>query len=254
MPPPEDAIVRLRTIDQLFETFGKLPSQSPSRTISVRFPLSSVPSLTSSPAKLHKLKVLAGDRYVPPRRQEDDKSAGREGWVVIKCDRYPSRAQNERWASDTIDRLLAAAQDLSSETFADMPVPKPKHPRRPFHNRLDLPNHPFPSEWLHPQILAEQQTSIARSRTARLDLRAQRVQATEAAREKYGWDGLGIAKAGTFDAKETKRLRKQALEAREAVKERFKKARSGELDVGKGDAAATVGADEGAAPAPPAST
>lgn len=62
---------------------------------------------------IHKFKVLAGVRWTP----DPPKDAGigpnevdrQHGYMKISCEDFPEPAQNLKWASDVIDRLIAEA-------------------------------------------------------------------------------------------------------------------------------------------------
>ncbi|TBU34637.1 mitochondrial ribosomal subunit protein-domain-containing protein [Dichomitus squalens] len=74
---------------------------------------------------IHKFKVLAGVRWTPEPPKDsglDPEEGGSEhGYFKISCEDFPKGPMNLKWASDTLDRLLAAANDLK-EAFADIPV------------------------------------------------------------------------------------------------------------------------------------
>lgn len=64
-------------------------------------------------AARHRFKVLAGVRWSiePPKdagigRDED---VGKHGYIKISCEDFPKASMNLKWASDAIDRLIAAA-------------------------------------------------------------------------------------------------------------------------------------------------
>ena len=96
---------------------------------------------------IHKFKVLAGVRWTPDPPTDSgigpEESGHEHGYFKIACEDFPKDAMNLKWASDTLDRLLAAAnvrdtiapslpyglidsgrvtQDLKEEKFADIPV------------------------------------------------------------------------------------------------------------------------------------
>jgi len=63
-----------------------------------------------SEAAVHKFKLLAGPRWSP----EPPKDAGvseQNGWgngyIKISCEDFPNAAMNLKWASDTLDKLVA---------------------------------------------------------------------------------------------------------------------------------------------------
>ncbi|RKP15353.1 mitochondrial ribosomal subunit protein-domain-containing protein [Piptocephalis cylindrospora] len=117
-PPKESAILRIRTIDYLGEKhpleYKVVLQVSPSK-------------LGLTPTQLHKFLILAGPRYDPIRKE-----------LKISSERYQNRTMNLKWASNTLDRLIAEAKD-PKETFADVPLTFP-------HSK-PKPSYPFPSEW-----------------------------------------------------------------------------------------------------------
>ncbi|KAH9947144.1 mitochondrial ribosomal subunit protein-domain-containing protein [Amylocystis lapponica] len=76
-------------------------------------------------AAVHKFKLLAGPRWTiePPRDAGvgADENAGEHGYFKITCEDFPKPAMNLKWASDTLDRLLAEAND-PQDKFEDLPL------------------------------------------------------------------------------------------------------------------------------------
>ncbi|KAI0375282.1 hypothetical protein BV20DRAFT_260388 [Pilatotrama ljubarskyi] len=122
-------------------------------------------------AAIHKFKVLAGVRWTPDPPTDSGISAGESGgehgYFKISCEDFPKPAMNLKWASDTLDRLLAAAND-TQETFADIPVDtrhieartrKAKKGGHMYGRQTHRPTlKDFPKEWLpapKPQAIAE---------------------------------------------------------------------------------------------------
>lgn len=155
------------------------------RTIVV--PLARLP-LANAQA-IHKFKVLAGPRWTPDAPADSglgsEESGAEHGYFKISCEDFPKGAMNLKWASDTIDRLLAAAnvctflaqslhrsltvhivKDLK-ETFSDIPVDtrhieaKTRKAKKGGHiigRQLHKPTiRDFPKEWL--PVLKLQATS-----------------------------------------------------------------------------------------------
>jgi hypothetical protein len=62
---------------------------------------------------MHKFKVLAGVRWTPDPPKDAGvglNENGREhGYIKISCEDFPEPAQNLKWASDVIDRLIEEA-------------------------------------------------------------------------------------------------------------------------------------------------
>ena len=62
---------------------------------------------------IHKFKVLAGVRWTPEPHTDSginpEEGRGEHGSFKISCEDFPKGPMNLKWASDTLDRLLAAA-------------------------------------------------------------------------------------------------------------------------------------------------
>ena len=62
---------------------------------------------------IHTFKLLAGPRWTPePPRDAGvgpEETSGEHGYFKISCEDYPKGPMNLKWASDTLDRLLATA-------------------------------------------------------------------------------------------------------------------------------------------------
>ncbi|KAJ3553024.1 hypothetical protein NM688_g3842 [Phlebia brevispora] len=80
--------------------------------------------LKDSKARL-RLKVLAGPRWSqePPKDAGvgKDENLGKHGFVKISCEDFPKAAQNLKWASDVLDRLIAEANNPRNK-MADVPL------------------------------------------------------------------------------------------------------------------------------------
>ncbi|KAF8971488.1 mitochondrial ribosomal subunit protein-domain-containing protein [Flammula alnicola] len=61
---------------------------------------------------IHKIQLLAGARWTP-QPPKDAGISGLDDWgngfIKISCEDFPKPAQNLKWASDTLDKLIAAA-------------------------------------------------------------------------------------------------------------------------------------------------
>ncbi|KAF0560685.1 mitochondrial ribosomal subunit protein-domain-containing protein [Gigaspora margarita] len=77
--------------------------------------------------QLHKFKVLCGPRF------------NGKGKFKFSCEKFPHQAQNKKYLSDLMDRLLDESRN-DTETFADIPVDL-RHVKT-------KKRHPFPREWL----------------------------------------------------------------------------------------------------------
>ena len=75
-----------------------------------------------------KLKKLAGSRYNPERNM-----------IRMSCESFETIAQNKRYLADTVNKLIAEAKDLETDSFEDVPLDTRHHK---FKKRLQ-----FPPEW-----------------------------------------------------------------------------------------------------------
>lgn len=112
VPPSKDQVVAVRHQHYQGEDH---PS---SRRISIRVPVSALP--LKSPEALHKFKLLAGARWHPPLPDTLKHPRDKVGWKVaegdkdeglfeLSCDVFPYDRMNEKWCSDTLDKLLKEA-------------------------------------------------------------------------------------------------------------------------------------------------
>lgn len=71
-------------------------------------------------AARHKFKLLAGVRWTPEPPKDSgisvEENSGTHGFVKISCEDFPLPAQNLKWISDTLDRLVAEA-NVSIRSF-----------------------------------------------------------------------------------------------------------------------------------------
>ena len=61
-------------------------------------------------AAIHKFKLLAGPRWSPEPPKDAGVSEQNEwgnGFIKISCEDFPNAAMNLKWASDTLDKLVA---------------------------------------------------------------------------------------------------------------------------------------------------
>lgn len=69
---------------------------------------------------VHKFKVLAGVRWSPEPPTDSgltpEEGGAEHGYFKIACEDFPKAPMNLKWASDTLDRLLAAANVRSHGT------------------------------------------------------------------------------------------------------------------------------------------
>ncbi|KAG9300433.1 hypothetical protein G9A89_010058 [Geosiphon pyriformis] len=93
----------------------------------------------------HKFIVLCGPHYnlpkgAPWKQTFNDKEWPFRGSLKFVCDKFPHQAQNKKYLSDLLDRLVNEAKDMK-DTFADIPIDL-RHIKRKH------PNYIFPKEWL----------------------------------------------------------------------------------------------------------
>jgi len=118
-----------------------------SRKVSIVVPVS---NLRLNPQELHRFKLLAGPRFTPGQGEG-------EGSFKLSCELYPNDKMNEKWCSDTLDKLLSEAKDSTGKNqFLDQ-VPldyrgfnKKEVKSRRSKKTLGLKD--FPKEWLRPQV------------------------------------------------------------------------------------------------------
>ncbi|KAK2056572.1 mitochondrial ribosomal protein [Colletotrichum caudatum] len=117
-PPQEDQVLRFRYTTYMGEYH---PAE---RKVVVQF---SPADLKLSPVEADKLRKLVGPRYNP----ETD-------MIKMSSEKYEHQAQNKRYLSDLVDKLIATAKD-PKDTFQDIPLDTRHHV---FKNKPK-----FPKEW-----------------------------------------------------------------------------------------------------------
>ncbi|KAK2040235.1 mitochondrial ribosomal protein [Colletotrichum somersetense] len=117
-PPQEDQVLRFRYTTYMGEYH---PAE---RKVVVQF---SPADLKLSPVEADKLRKLAGPRYNP----ETD-------IIKMSSEKYEHQAQNKRYLSDLVDKLIATAKD-PTDTFQDIPLDTRHHV---FKKKPE-----FPKEW-----------------------------------------------------------------------------------------------------------
>ncbi|KAI0348372.1 hypothetical protein BDW22DRAFT_1310029, partial [Trametopsis cervina] len=145
-PAPSHALV-VRSISYGGEEHPAL------RKRAVVVPVSRLP--LKSDAARHKFKLLAGVRWTPDPPKDSgvgvDEKSGQHGFVKISCEDFPLPAQNLKWISDTLDRLIAES-NTGKDKFADLPLDtrhlesKGRKPKGHGKSRPSLKD--FPKEWL----------------------------------------------------------------------------------------------------------
>lgn len=128
-------------------------SHPASRKVVVEF---KVAHLNLGRRETEKLKKLAGSRYNPEREL-----------VKMSCESFETIAQNKRYLADTVNKLIAEAKDLKTDSFEDIPLDTRHHK---FKKRLQ-----FPEEW-----------HMTESRRAELDAERKRLLLQEGMKVEQG--------------------------------------------------------------------
>ncbi|BGP22878.1 mitochondrial ribosomal subunit protein [Rhodotorula toruloides] len=161
VPPTKDQVIAVRHQHYQGEEH---PS---SRRISIRVPVSALP--LASPEAVHKFKLLAGARWHPPLPDSLKHPHEVKAWKVaqgekdegvfeMSCEVFPYDRMNEKWCSDTLEKLLKEANDLKKETFADIPIDTRFRRKRLMKNgklRRNITFANYPKEWLPAQAQPE---------------------------------------------------------------------------------------------------
>ena len=66
-------------------------------------------------AAIHRIKLLAGPRWTPEPPKDSgigpsEEENSEHGYIKISCEDFPEPAMNLKWASDTLDNLIATAK------------------------------------------------------------------------------------------------------------------------------------------------
>ncbi|GAA5841557.1 hypothetical protein JCM11251_001259 [Rhodosporidiobolus azoricus] len=141
-PPPSTHTVQVRHQHYQGE------SHPASRKVTLTTSISSLP--LSSPEAKHKFKLLAGPRWTPSLVDGD------EGTFKLGCELFPSDKMNEKWCSDTLDKLIAEANN-ASDPMTDIPLdPRPTRSRLSKSHKLkrNVGLKDFPKEWLPKKAVA----------------------------------------------------------------------------------------------------
>lgn len=113
VPPTAETPVIVRSI----EYAGEQHPAAAKSTIVV--PVDGLP--LKNQVAIHKLKLLAGPRWTP-NPPADAGVSGLETWgngyIKISCEDFPKPAQNLKWASDTLDRLVSEANASANWVFS----------------------------------------------------------------------------------------------------------------------------------------
>lgn len=209
VPPSPDAHLIVKTHDDMDFHYGQADSQRPNRKVTVKLNLSRFPKLIESPEAMHKIKLLAGIRWTAPSiRSSFDTNEHYDdpnGSITIACDKYPTRAMNERWCSETVDRLLTAATSPNTDKMTDIPLDfrpserrRIRNSRQPWKAKGDSAVR-FPLEWLTPTVRAQLEANQANKISVKQNCRQALARSDQELRELVKWDGIGLAPIGLFD-------------------------------------------------------
>ncbi|KAH9937198.1 mitochondrial ribosomal subunit protein-domain-containing protein [Fomitopsis serialis] len=117
VPPSSSAPLVVRSIAY----GGEEHPASLKRTIVV--PVARLP--LKDEAAIHKFKLLTGSRWTPEPPVNSGISPLEEspehGYFSVSCEDFPMPAQNLKWASDALDRLLTEANN-TKDSFVDVPL------------------------------------------------------------------------------------------------------------------------------------
>lgn len=95
-----------------------------------------------SEIQIDKLRKIAGTRYRPVAMKKTVDQVIPEH-IHMSCESFESQAQNKRYLVDTINKLLAEAQDLSTDSFEDVPLDTRHDTRKKWLKY----SRDFPEEW-----------------------------------------------------------------------------------------------------------
>ncbi|KAI0068427.1 hypothetical protein BV25DRAFT_1793266 [Artomyces pyxidatus] len=116
-PPTSEAPLSVRSISY----GGEEHPATVKRVITV--PVSRLP--LKDRHAVHKCRLLAGVRWTPYPPKDSglkESEGGADGYIKIACEDFPEPAMNLKWASDTLDRLVAEANNDQDRRFNDVPV------------------------------------------------------------------------------------------------------------------------------------
>ncbi|CAG8498419.1 8608_t:CDS:2 [Ambispora leptoticha] len=140
-PPTEKQILR-------FQREYLIGEKSPiKKKVKLTFSLSDlITHANLTPAQAHKFVLLCGTHYSPPKsttKFNKDEFPYR-GELKFVCEKFPYHAQNKKYLSDLLDRLIKEAKE-ETDTFEDIPIDLR-------HVKKRKPKLCYPKEWL-PKIL-----------------------------------------------------------------------------------------------------
>lgn len=230
VPPPPHAHVIVKVHDDMGFHRGQLDSQRPNRKVTIQVNLSKIPGLKESPQSMHKFKLLSGKRWFEsePKSEFDlnDHYDDPHGMIKISCDDYPTQQLNQKWCSDTLDRLIQESLDLKSDPMNDIPLDhRPTIQRR--HRNKHRPwsvdptiSSKFPKEWLPGPIKTKLESFQELKRSSLIDRKNQIDRIDRRLRELIGWDGVGLTPIGLFNHNNKKLDPAAKLQVDQLVQER----------------------------------
>ncbi|KAI8459526.1 mitochondrial ribosomal subunit protein-domain-containing protein [Phakopsora pachyrhizi] len=209
VPPPPEAHVIVKTHDDLGFCHGKKDSQRPNQKVTIQVNLSKLKVLRDSAGGLHKFKLLSGRRWFAPKPKSEldlnDHYDDPDGMVKISCDRFSNRFMNERWCSDTLDRLLEESVRLGDDSMDDIPLDdrvtlrrRKRDKNRPW---TVNPEHSpkFPKQWLTDKAIEKIDRIHDFKKAVLIQQKAKLLKADQELRGLIKWDGVGVAPVGMFE-------------------------------------------------------
>ncbi|KAI6153664.1 mitochondrial ribosomal subunit protein-domain-containing protein [Pisolithus tinctorius] len=118
VPPSASTPLVVRSVDYAGESHPATVKRS------VVVPVAQLP--LKNEAAVHRAKLLAGVRWSiePPKNSgvQCNSEEGKHGYIKISCEDFPRPSMNLKWISDTIDGLVAEANDENHKTYQDLPL------------------------------------------------------------------------------------------------------------------------------------
>ncbi|ODQ68478.1 hypothetical protein NADFUDRAFT_81431 [Nadsonia fulvescens var. elongata DSM 6958] len=136
-----------------YSTFMGEKNHDGNNKVIVEFKVADIEGLNE--IQSHKLKLLAGVRY--DYRNDQVKIAGTM---------FSKPAQNKKYVSDVIDKLIAEAK-VDAEKFVSVPLDKRHIMRKEAKQHKSWKNQEFPQEWLNSEF--EQETTVTMNDLIRND-------------------------------------------------------------------------------------
>ncbi|CAG8513827.1 11923_t:CDS:2 [Ambispora gerdemannii] len=140
-PPAEKQILR-------FQREYLIGEKSPiKKKVKLTFSLSDlITHANLTPVQAHKFILLCGTHYNLPKwtTKFNKDEFPYQGELKFVCEKFPYHAQNKKYLSDLLDRLIKEAKD-ETDTFEDIPIDLR-------HIKKRKPKLCYPKEWL-PKVL-----------------------------------------------------------------------------------------------------